>query len=46
MGKVKISKNTGRPSDRRAKPVAAKAGLSRDPRRRYDKGGKVKQKSA
>lgn len=26
---------------RRPKPVAAKAGLSRDPKRRYGEGGKV-----
>lgn len=36
MGKVKIAKRTGR-----AKPVAAKAGLSRNPKRRYDKGGNL-----
>lgn len=45
MGKVRISKSSveegGRP-----KPVAAKAGLSKDPRRRYGKGGKVKKKSS
>ena len=33
---AKSKKKTGR-----AKPVAAKAGMSRDPKRRYDKGGKL-----
>lgn len=36
--KKKASKPTGRP-----KPLAAKAGVSRDPKRRYGCGGKMRK---
>ena len=32
---------TKKRTTRRPKPIAAKAGLSRDPKRRYGEGGKV-----
>lgn len=40
---AKANKKSSGGSTRRAKPVAVKAGASKNPKRRYDCGGKIRK---